>query len=155
MTIAASPSNPWTSLTTARALDEDIDVDIPGAFATIGELAAWRRPGSAMWHDIDFKFQRIDRLQHKTDLGAGLAMLDFNDPLSTDADSIGELLLIEAQMSPLLANHPADVICVHGVHRAPLSSYADIVLCRRSTTSNLSSFDDTTNVVVRRQQQRA
>ena len=120
MTIAASPSNPWTSLTTARALDEDIDVDIPGAFATIGELAAWRRPGSAMWHDIDFKFQRIDRLQHKTDLGAGLAMFDFNDPLSTDADSIGELLLIEAQMSPLLANHPADVICVYGVHRAPL-----------------------------------
>jgi len=73
-----------------------------------------------MWHDIDFKFQRIDRLQHKTDLGAGLAMLDFDDPLSTDADSIGELLLIEAQMSPLLANHPADVICVYGVHRAPL-----------------------------------
>src|SRR5712664_1114545 len=106
--------------TAARALDEDIDVDISGAFSALTERVGRRQPRSAVRRDLYGEIQRVDRLEHEANFGAGLAMLDFDDPLPADTDSIGKLLLIQPLTPTLVANRPADIIWVYDLHRAPL-----------------------------------
>jgi hypothetical protein len=88
--------------------------------------------------------QSIEGTKYETQLCPCMTMLDLNDPLAADADTLGESRLVELQLPAPVANNGAQIGGCANEHGDPkMSTFVDITICRRSLTME--------NVIDRRQ----
>ena len=79
--------------------------------------------------------QSIEGAKYETQLCSCMTMLDLNDPLAADADTLGEGRLVELQLPAPVANNGAQIGGCANEHGDPkMSTFVDITICRRSLT---------------------
>jgi len=79
--------------------------------------------------------QSIEGAKYETQLCSRMTMLDLNDPLAADADTLGEGRLVELQLPAPVANNGAQIGGCANEHGDPkMSTFVDITICRRSLT---------------------
>jgi hypothetical protein len=75
--------------------------------------------------DIELKSQRRQRAQDEHERGARLAPFYFDDPLSTHAHALRQLVLIQAELAAVVANEKTEVL-------GSPSEHGDVTVRRRT-----------------------